>query len=282
MVQAKDGPARLLMPVGGVPMNIAVDFGPLVHTLSKVQYLLLVPASSHAQLDGVPHFCWRATEDGMEAFRSLPQVLAQFSGKTEWYLIGDLPRICVFAQPKGTIEPTEQELGEFTENVKDDIPRLAAFIEQAFGLGPKASLMFEKQDSTLDLPLMTDYFEPNTLANILLVRDPDRFLQRWGPTSVFDRSLHCGLTAEDYGVIRGESDKMSEQERQSSSPLAKFFLAILSQRSAVVRSDEVEGLERQLDSETVSNPVHDRVIKKLASICRSARNYDLGILIQFH
>src|SRR5258708_7761074 len=187
----------LLMPVGGVPMNMAVDFGPLIHTLSKVQHLVLVPASSHAQLAGLPHFCWRSTEDGMDAFRLLPQVLVQFSGKTEWNLIGDLPRICIFAQPKGTFELTEQEVEEFTNNVKEDIPKLAALIEQALGLGPKSSLMFEEPCSTLDVPLMTDYFERNTIANILLVRDPDRFLRRGGPPSDFDRSLHCGPTAAD-------------------------------------------------------------------------------------
>lgn len=260
-------------------MEKSVDFGPLTYALSKIHALVVVSANVHSHLYEIPHLCWRATPTGMEQFQSLPQLLAQFSGKTDWYLIGDLPRVCLFPQPKQFVELKDVQMQQFLDDVSEDIPKLATFIEHELGLEWARNLGFTTEASSIDLPLITDWFEPDVMANVSLIRDPSQFLQHRGPTSDFDTSLHCGINTRDYALLKSEADR--DRAIQGSS-LATFFSGVLAQHSAVLQPSKVEEFERRLKTRATDDEETGKAVHKLLTICKPARSYNLGIVVQFN
>jgi hypothetical protein len=162
-------------------------------------------------------------------FGLLNPAMLRFPGKTSWMILSDLPR-CYLAATVAWKKPSagifytpvpeesdftvvntpeaeqEKPLPSSSEELRhwaiEDMPALAAFIEEHLELGDNPSLGVEVSTADLELSLVEDAAATgNETVNVLLAADREAFLSKRTPTSEYDRLLHSWITDEEYGRL---------------------------------------------------------------------------------
>lgn len=259
------------------PSGSGINFSELAGVLSKIDHLETMPANPHSFLADFPHFCWRLGSNGYTPFSKISYLLTQFQGETDWFLIGDLPRVCMFAQPKEGLEAPTTDL-EFLKKVQADVARLAAFLDDQLGTHAQPSLGFSLKEPDTDSE-GDDYFDPDSVRSFLLAYDPARLKEEGIPTSEWDRALHYGLTLNEIGAINRDIDRVKHEQSKDTFSM----LPTLSNPYATVSipnedlpklHDECTRLSRDASPDTLAG------IRKVRSALLSAQKHLLGILVR--
>jgi hypothetical protein len=196
---------------------------PLLRAVSKMHPVTLVEESPFAAFSAHPRICLLYNAQ----FVGLSSAMLWFDGKTSWTVVSDLPRCYLLAGLSWNKGLTQRFYGaeaqqvphfeaglsdrenqipktpeEFREWAIEDMPRLAALIEEKLNLEHKLSLGVEVSAESLELPLVEDSAgRGNQTANVYLVAHPEAFLQKRTPTSPWDRLLHFWITDDEYGRL---------------------------------------------------------------------------------
>jgi hypothetical protein len=248
---------------------------PLLETLSKLHSLVLVEPSRYFPIPaGWPHICWLATPE----LGVLNTLVPLFRGSNRWVLISDMPRECLVAKmPEGAPDPSEPTWPRFVESFQAsavaELPAFAGFIEKSLNLSDKRSLGIALSNDDLELPLIEDRLGPGRFS--VVTADPDKYATNPGmPTSPFDRTLHFWITEDEY------DDLYAEIEKSSDANLLRR-IAEGSYQNVVIEPEEVGDLASEctrLEGRT-SNARLVGALRRIRSVCTSAKNYKLGICI---
>jgi hypothetical protein len=284
-----------------LPFTVA-EAEPLLKVISKIHRVTVVQESPYAGgFSEYPRICF--LEDG--PFGKLNLELVWFKGKTAWMVLSDLPRCYLAAtvaweiptaghfytpipdESQTTINAPEAEpetvlpssLDQLRQWAIEDMPVLAAYIEQKLDLRDKPSLGVVVSTVDLELPLIEDAEATgNERVTALLTADPERFLIERVPTSEYDRVLHSWITDEEYSRAY---DALHDTPHWDRSPvLARvveqgiYGVLGIPQAEVAVLKNECEVAARD------SNLGLTDTLNKILRVCRSAMAYQLGLVIE--
>lgn len=257
---------------------------PILEVLSKLQSVQLVDPSPYVRMaEGWPYICWLAKPE----FGAVNSVSWRFKGKMRWFLVSDLPRICLMPEvPADAPDPEAPEWPEFAHSFRaaavQELPIFGRFLEEALGLKHKQSLGYFWSKMDLELPLVEDRDGPG--RPVALVADPDQYSGHEGvPTSNFDRALHYWITDEEYQFLYNEIAGIASDR---DAPLQDQYALLRrvaegSYTSVVIKPEEVPDLAAEctkMETATSNTKLHD-ALQRILSVCRSAMNHRLGICI---
>jgi hypothetical protein len=261
----------------------------------------LVEESPFAAFSAHPRICLLYNAQ----FVGLSSAMLWFDGKTSWTVVSDLPRCYLLAGLSWNKGLTQRFYGaeaqqvphfeaglsdrenqipktpeEFREWAIEDMPRLAALIEEKLNLEHKLSLGVEVSAESLELPLVEDSAgRGNQTANVYLVAHPEAFLQKRTPTSPWDRLLHFWITDDEYGrlfdLLHGTAAskrdfqmlaRIAEQDVYGSLAFQFADVVVLAAECEVIAGD--------------SNAQVGEIVEKILLVCRSAMAYNLGLVVE--
>jgi hypothetical protein len=286
-----------------VPPFTFEEAEPLLKAISKIRRVTLVPESPYANgFSSYPRICF--LDNG--PFGLLNRAMPRFPGKTSWVILSDLPR-CYLAATVAWKKPSagsfytpvpeesdftvvntpeaeqEKPLPSSSEELRqwaiEDVPALAAFIEEQLELKDKPSLGVEVSTADLELPLVEDAAATgNETVNVLLAADPEAFLNKRTPTSEYDRLLHSWITDEEYGRLY---DALRDTLHWQNLPM----LARIAEQGIygvlTIQRQDVPQLasECELAARDPTLNLTD-TLNKILRVSRSAMAYNLGLVIE--
>jgi hypothetical protein len=277
--------------------------------VSRLGHVVVVPQNPYFRGPS-PLVCWLdATE-----FRAVDDVMWKYPGFGRWYFIQDLPRRCLAVEPnteKG--EPFSVEKADQTEaraylkgvetilesrglrvpwgnspilTPKDfrtaivrEIPKLTQYLEEVLNLEGKPSVGVEFSDLDLRLPLMEDQEGPGD--GVVLAADPKRYSLTKLSTSSYDRTLHFWITDQECEELWSEMSRNApSSETENDCP---FLSKVVTARygGLVISPGDVDALSSETArlKERISRISLIRALDRISSVCRSARNYHLGLYL---
>lgn len=285
-----------------LPFTVA-EAEPLLKAISKIHRVTVLQESPYARgFSSYPRICF--LNDGL--FGKLNRELVRFQGKTAWMLVSDLPRCYLAAtvtrkmpaaghfytpipeesqttianapeaEPETVLPPSLDQLRLWAI---EDMPALAAYIEQKLNLRDKPSLGIVVSTVDLELPLIEDAEATgDETVTAVLTADPERFLIERAPTSEYDRVLHSWITDEEYGRAY---DALHDTPHWQRFPV----LARVVEQGiyGVLGISRVEVAELKNECEVAirdSNLGLTDTLNKILRVCRSAMAYQLGLVME--
>jgi hypothetical protein len=276
---------------------------PLLKTISKIHRVMLVPESPYANgFSSYPRICF--LDNG--PFGLLNPAMLKFPGKASWMILSDLPR-CYLA---ATVARKKSRAGSFYTSIPDqsdftvvntpepeqekplpssseelrqwaieDMPTLAAFIEEQLELKDKPSLGVEVSTANLELPLVEDAAATgNETVNVLLAADPEAFLTKRTPTSEYDRLLHSWITDEEYGRLY---DALHDTPHWQNLPmLARIAEQGIYGVLTIQRQDVAQLANECALAARDATLKLTATLNKILRVSRSAMAYRLGLVIE--
>src|SRR6185437_6088429 len=115
--------------------------------LSRIHAITVVPKSRFLSI-GWPYICWMDRREF-----HINNLLSQYPGRGTWMILSDVPRACLVVQPnllRGEVAPSEPH--QFREEIQNELPRLASFLEERLGVQGKVGQGIQISDEDLELP----------------------------------------------------------------------------------------------------------------------------------
>jgi hypothetical protein len=161
----------------------------------------------------------------------------------------------------------------------EDMPLLAAYIEQKLDLRDKPSLGVVVSTVDLELPFIEDAEATgNERVTALLTADPERFLIERAPTSEYDRVLHSWITDEEYGRAY---DALHDTPHWQRFPVLARVVEQGIYGVLGISHSEVAELKNECEvAARDSNLGLTDTLTKILRVCRSAMAYQLGLVIE--
>lgn len=289
---------------------------PVLRALSKLGHVKVVNPHPFFHMPW-PHICWvDAPEFHPEP--GFAYILYRYPGRGFWSVIPDLPRLCLFVTPnslrwespfvvrkesreksKEWVESLIKRLDEFgtampwraspfvdpdqfrSEKVSEML-NLGTHLEEALGVRDKPSLGVEFSNESLELPLIED--RPGPGGGVLLISDPVKFAESGKMTSPYDRRIHFWVTEDEGDELSLEISAQSAGKSEGQNPwalLQEVARANSEYGGLIIYPEQIPQLAAEANEfVTKSRSASARgALEKIESICRSARNYRLGIRI---
>jgi hypothetical protein len=277
---------------------------PVLDVVSRLHPITVVDGGPYMSFE-FPHICWIESP----AFRKIVPVLASYPGPFQWGTFVSLPRRCLVVQPnvsrgespfiKGTSgeNATPQQMSElenhlrrfgvpvdwsnspqidaneYKSRVVQAMPKMATYLEEQLGLKDRPSLGITTSNDILELPLIHDQRGPG--RGVVLAADPIKYSRERISTSRYDRAIHYWITDEEadelWAAIRTNPTNWPILSR----------VAGATDGGAIMSSDEVPKLNSEVDklAELPIQPGLRDALKRISSVCESAKSYHLGIYV---
>lgn len=287
---------------------------PLLQVLSKLGHVKVVDGSPHLKL-GWPYICW--LDDGSHSYplplqkypgrglwlltSDLPRIClmvqpdlrkgespfvissAELEKAGKKKVAAEVAKMADRMNAMNTPTPWRDnpyvDPDEFRADVVAEIPKLAAYLDGQEPFKEKASLGVEVSHENLDLPGMED--RDGDSEECMLVSDLKRFSSANGMRGPYDRALHFWVNSADESKLYGALVRISGSDEIAERDWPMLYRVAQSQYGAEFTQEEVELLQNELGRFRKGHAdigLND-AMDILASICKSAKAYNLAIYV---